>query len=92
MIFKEKQNRDLEFSRKISWDEQSVTVVDRMQLPDEAEVKRAPRSSRRHVASANSYHEEDMWLTPSDVLLQESQKVAGKFLEVTTRYESKSIS
>jgi hypothetical protein len=57
-----------------------------MQLPDEAEVKRAPRSSRRHVASADSYHEEDLGLVSLGVLLQESQKVAGKMLEVTTQY------
>jgi hypothetical protein len=61
LIFKSKAS-GLTFSRKIEFGPETITITDRMEgLDRKANVSRAPRASKRHVASADSWHEED-WM------------------------------
>lgn len=62
LIFK-KHASAYSFSRHIAIERHTLSVTDRIaNLPPYAEVRPAPRSSKRHVASADSYHEEDLAL------------------------------
>ena len=61
MIFKKQPATDCRCERVIHFGPESVTVEDSLLLPEGAtQVKRAPRASQRHVASADSFHWEDL--------------------------------
>jgi len=60
LIFK-KPATDLHFRREISFDSTRLTVRDEITgLSPAHQVVPAPRASKRHVASADSYHPEDL--------------------------------
>jgi hypothetical protein len=48
-------------------------------------VRPAPRSSKRHVASADSYHPEDLDLVRGFAVSQETRREGAGFM-ATTRY------
>ncbi len=61
MIFK--REGGLRYSRRIAWSEGRIEVTDTFYGLNENETpSRAPRSSVRHVASADSHHHEDLRL------------------------------
>lgn len=49
------------FEREIEASEQGVAVRDRLTFPAGAVAERSPRQNLRHVASAESFHAEDLW-------------------------------
>lgn len=62
VIFKQ-SNSALTFSRKVTWRHGSVVVLDKISgIGAKDKLIRAPRSSKRHVASADSFHVEDFAL------------------------------
>jgi len=62
LIFKAKKSRFL-FNRSIEFNEDSVMINDSIGgVKKEDHIVMAPRSSKRHVASADSYHMEDFVL------------------------------
>ncbi len=84
LIFKSKKSK-FGFSRKISLESASVEVTDRIDGMDEhCEVVRAPRASKRHVASADSWHRED-WVLNEGVEMQEEIQRKGGVIEIYTR-------
>jgi hypothetical protein len=89
MIFKERQSAQYAFSRKIEWIDEAVRVEDRMQMPEGAVLIRAPRSSKRHVASADSYHREDLMTVDPAILIDENREQADSELVVVTTYRVK---
>jgi hypothetical protein len=60
LIF-EKTSSKIGFRREIRIADDSLQILDRFtNLPESAQVITAPRSSKRHVASADSFHPEDL--------------------------------
>jgi len=85
MIFK-KNNSLLMFCRRVICDAEAVTVYDKISgIRESDKLIRAPRSSKRHVASADSFHPEDFYLINK---VSVSEKIERKNGEVTiiTRY------
>jgi hypothetical protein len=86
MIFKEKQPIGPSFFRKIEFKVGQVEVFDRIGLRPALELVRAPRSSKRHVASADSYHREDLSMTHSGIEIYEKREIKDGCVEITTAY------
>ncbi len=62
LIF-QKHTSPYTFERQIYLEKNNLRIVDHITgLPAQAEVRPAPRSSKRHVASADSFHPEDLRL------------------------------
>jgi hypothetical protein len=65
LIFK-RGGGNLRLEREVQAEDGSVTIVDRITgLQPADRVIRAPRASKRHVASADSYHREDLIPCPA---------------------------
>ena len=74
------------FSRQLQVEGESLVVVDKFSnLPSAATIKRAPRSSKRHVSSADSYHLEDLLLC-QNLILNEQREESSEGVIVTTTY------
>jgi len=86
MIFKEKQSARYAFSRRIKWMDDAVRVEDCIQIPAGGVLIRAPRSSKRHVASADSYHQEDLVASDPRIFVEEHKAQADSEVIVTTTY------
>ena len=57
-IFKKNLN-DLPFSRIIKIYDDKIIIRDRINIYHSGKLSRAPRSSKRHVSSSDSFHQED---------------------------------
>ncbi len=90
MIFKKKSSQDYRFERVISFEPDKVVVRDEFQVPDGV-LMRAPRSSQRHVASADSFHFEDLNLAESGVLIERDEEIkrSDNLINITTIYRIK---
>ncbi|ETX01457.1 MAG: hypothetical protein ETSY1_07320 [Candidatus Entotheonella factor] len=86
MIFKEKQTTPYHFRRRIRLLANRVEIEDRVEMPPGGELRRAPRSSKRHVASADSYHWEDLCHCPPQIRRDEQQRREGIYTQITTVY------
>ena len=85
MIFK-RANSPCFFHRRIEFDAEGITVCDEITgLPDGAVVLRAPRASKRHVASADSFHPEDAALEQGFNLISETTR-DGETFKATLRW------
>ena len=83
-IFK-KKNNIIGFSREIFIEKNLIKVLDKFNhTPAGCIFKRAPRASKRHVASADSFHHEDLSLGNCQV--EEKRDVSGKTVTITTKY------
>jgi hypothetical protein len=84
MIFTKKQST-IRYRRSIEWIGDEVHVVDTFSpVPDGAQYFPAPRSSKRHVASADSYHEEDFELQDGFVVSRQFHRTEKSMVIVTT--------
>lgn len=77
----------ISFTRKIAIGPEDITITDQVRgIDKKARVERAPRASKRHVASADSWHEEDFGLRnmdePMETIIREGTKMT-----VTTIYQ-----
>lgn len=76
----------IQYRRTIAWLDDEIRVVDVFhQVPVTAEFQPAPRSSKRHVASADSFHPEDFQLTAGYVLERTFSRSGGT-IEIVTTY------
>ena len=83
-IFKKRRNI-IGFSREIFIGPNSIEVIDKFnQLPSSCSFKRAPRTSKRHVASADSFHFEDLSL--GNCLVKEKRDTTKNNAIITTKY------
>ncbi len=83
-IFKKRRNT-IGFSREIFIDPNSIEVIDKFnQLPSNFSFKRAPRRSKRHVASADSFHFED--LSIGNCMVEEKRDITNNNAIITTKY------
>ena len=73
LIFKAKKSRFL-FNRSIEFNDDSIVINDSIDgVKKDDFVVMAPRSSKRHVASADSYHEEDFLLNRGFKVTEQNQ-------------------
>lgn len=85
LIFKNDRGT-IRLQRTIQREGNGLKVVDVLEgLPASCEVSRAPRASKRHVSSADSYHREDLALCRG-IDRQEEQSREGERLTITTQY------
>ncbi len=85
LIFK-KGGGDLRIDRSIRLENGALVIKDRITgLRESDEVLRAPRSSKRHVASADSHHPEDAGLSRGVSRAEKINRDGGSFV-ATTRY------
>lgn len=87
LIFKAKSGPVYAYQRVIVFGKNSVRVVDRIEMPQGAEAMRAPRASKRHVASADSFHAEDFSLADTQVTVGEERSWDDGVLTITTEYK-----
>jgi hypothetical protein len=90
MIFKENQVKGLLFRRAIRFLSDRVEVVDVIGVDDLSSPIRAPRSSKRHVASADSYHKEDLRTISPEVEKEETRRKTELGVEIKTIYRRRS--
>jgi hypothetical protein len=87
LIFQSKPS-PCRFQRTVAFEANAVRVTDRITgVPAGATVVPAPRSSKRHVASADSHHAQDLALAVG-VHVQRSQGVAGSAFTCETVYRT----
>lgn len=87
LIFKKAQG-GICMERSVHFDGDCLVVLDRFDgLTGGEEVVAAPRSSKRHVASADSFHPEDFHLLQG-VERHESRHASGSTLIIKTRYQA----
>jgi hypothetical protein len=80
LIFKKRKSRFI-FDRNIEWNEKTVIISDSIYgINPNQEIIKAPRSSKRHVASADSYHIEDFILN-RDFEVKEQSHVNNNIFE-----------
>lgn len=89
LIFKNKQSAEYPFVREIQWVGDAVRVEDRLDMPPGGRLMRAPRSSKRHVASADSYHLEDLRTVAPGIAVEEIRKQNESQIEIVTVYRLK---
>jgi hypothetical protein len=84
LIFK-RGGSGLGFARRISWSAQGVEIEDRITgLQPSDRLLRAPRASKRHVASADSFHKEDIALYRG-FIREEERSDEGGGIRILTR-------
>jgi len=85
LIFK-KSSSGPKYTRCITLDnDNNLLIVDTVcNLPEPYTIVKAPRSSKRHVASADSYHWEDLCLSSNKSVQQKSVK-SGNKIEIITK-------
>jgi hypothetical protein len=73
-------------SRTITWEDDTLVITDKITgLATTDTLTRAPRTSKRHVASADSYHPEDLALM-TEVERQETIERSGGDFRCESRY------
>lgn len=90
VIFKKPQ-LTLHFSRTLTWQGEELTIHDKITgISENHSITRAPRTSKRHVASADSYHPEDFALLHG---VERTEKIERKdgALTCESRYQSKKV-
>ena len=86
LIFKSKSSA-IAFERKIDLAEEEVIVTDTIDnIEKKVQLLRATRASKRHVASADSWHQEDFILSeieePAEMIIRKDKKAV-----ITTTYK-----
>ena len=83
VIFKKPQ-QTIYFSRSVSLDGQELVVQDTLTGVHQKDViTRAPRTSKRHVASADSFHPEDFEMCRDVKMTEQIERTESSFLCIT---------
>jgi len=86
MIFKKSGSR-LTFKRTVHCEGGGIVVTDEISgLRAGDQLRRAPRASKRHVSSADSFHREDLVLLQGVTMAEDLQRDGDRAV-ITTRYE-----
>ena len=88
MIFKENRATNYHLRREIRFLSSRVEIEDVIETPAGGELIRAPRSSKRHVASADSYHWEDLGRCANHIRIDEQRQRSGIYTNITTVYRA----
>ena len=84
LIFK-KTKSPYTFERTVAVTDDAVHIEDRIDgLSGTEDILPAPRASKRHVASADSFHAEDAALARGFSVARETRTKGGSFLATTT--------
>jgi hypothetical protein len=83
LIFRKGTSSSYRFHRTIAWSSAGVIVHDRISASP-LRIAAAPRTSRRHVASADSYHEQDFVLSMGIHMQRDHTGDGETFQSVTT--------
>ena len=84
MIFR-KTNSPYTFERTITMEANRIHISDKITgLPATAQIVAAPRASKRHVASADSFHREDLAMRHLVTFDQKTEFINGTFSAETT--------
>lgn len=86
LIFKANQRSGPYFSREVKRFNDHVVVTDKIEVPQGCVLKRAPRFSKRHVASADSFHVEDFAIIPDGIRMKETRCDVKEGVQITTEY------
>ncbi len=87
MIFKKVKNEGPKLHRNIIFEAKAITVSDKITGIEEGmNLQRAPRASKRHVASADSFHAEDVALCEGWCMTENISR-SGCDVAIETRYE-----
>ena len=90
VIFK-KPLQSHHFTRTVTWENDTLVVTDTLTgLAENHTLTRAPRTSKRHVASADSYHPEDLVLL-SGIERTENIERKGDTFTCESRYQKSEI-
>ena len=85
LIF-EKPQSQIGYQRTVEWNHDTIRVVDTFtNLPAGAKFLPAPRSSKRHVASADSFHNEDFQPVKGFEITRQFNS-SGQRMEIVTVY------
>ncbi len=85
LIFKRGGKAEPGFTRRIRRDGRALEIIDRITgLQAGDSLLRAPRASKRHVASADSFHAQDLGLLRGYALAEE-RRDSGDAVEIVTR-------
>ena len=87
MIFKTYDSSQFPFRRTIRFEVEQVVVLDEFSAPDKADIRRASRSSKRHVASADNFNKEDLACTTTSILCKENRWRDGQSYRLLTVYK-----
>lgn len=80
VIFK-KTNSRLRFCRQVRWHQDCLIIEDTIHGASPSDlITRAPRTSKRHVASADSYHPEDTSLLRGTILSETKSSTESSFI------------
>jgi hypothetical protein len=86
LIFKKQDSSPYKFARTIKFDDNEVLVVDIFNICKNMKFRRASRSSKRHVASADSFNKEDLTKTCTSVIIKEKMTEKDGEIEIQTVY------
>jgi hypothetical protein len=90
VIFKKPQ-QILHFTRSVIWENEILVIRDTITgVTENDTITRAPRQSKRHVASADSFHTEDFQMLVKVARSEKTSRDAGCF-ECETTYERPGI-
>ena len=85
LIFKRRMGGPA-FERTIAFDDATITIVDRISgISGAQNIRPAPRSSKRHVASADSFHVEDFQVV-AGIPVSRTDRFANGVFEAKTVY------
>lgn len=82
LIFKDKKS-NYTFERKISFEQNKMVIFDKIfKLSGTEKIIAAPRFSKRHVASADSYHIEDQSCNRGIKIIGEEKTMQSEFISI----------
>lgn len=88
LLIHKKQKSPLYYERRVKLDNNVLIIQDSITgLKKDASVFRAPRASKRHVASADSYHMEDFMLCQGVKMVEKIKREATTFESLTKYYQ-----
>ncbi len=89
IIFKSRNKSKIKFERKVQFFKSKVNVTDKIYIDSSFKIFRANRSSIRHVASADSYHYQDLNLLDNKIKRTEVIENESNFVIIDTLYRFK---
>jgi len=87
-IFKFNAKKGIPFSREIYFNNNNVKIVDKIQADKSFTLFKSNRSSKRHVASADSYNIEDLKIVDDNINVEQFLDRDFRRIKLTTIYNN----